>query len=246
MANGKYYAVARGRQTGIFTDWSTTKSLVDGFTGARYKGFTTRAAAEEWLAHMQVSGQQRSHARTSSMVQAPTREAANASVTAAETIQVFTDGGSRNTGNVNGGHVRNTDLAAWAYLIILPDGQRHQDSHGEIGATNNKMELTALKMALTKLIELHLNTAPILLTSDSHYVLDPIMKNWLAGWQRRGWRKSSGGEVLNLALWQAIVPLLDQFTQLQFKWVKGHATAAGNNYVDDLLNQTMDQMKDKE
>ncbi|MFD1465264.1 ribonuclease H family protein [Lapidilactobacillus mulanensis] len=236
MANKKYYAIAKGRQTGIFTDWPTAKKQVDGFTGARYKGFATEAEANQWLAEMATGVNKKAATKQQAAQTTAVQNSENM-------IQVFTDGGSRNTGNVLGGHVNPDDLAAWAYLIILPDGQRYQGSEGEFGVTNNKMELTALKFALLKLIDLNLQAEPILITSDSHYVLDPIMKNWLAGWQRRNWRKSDGQPVLNLELWQAVSPLLPQFANLQFNWVKGHLTTAGNVFVDELLNQTMDDMK---
>lgn len=38
----KYYAIKKGRQTGIFTSWDETKSLVSGFNGAIYKSFKTK------------------------------------------------------------------------------------------------------------------------------------------------------------------------------------------------------------
>ena len=42
----KYYVVWAGRETGVFDNWPYTKSLVDGFTGARYKSFPSKAEAE--------------------------------------------------------------------------------------------------------------------------------------------------------------------------------------------------------
>ncbi|PAK68674.1 ribonuclease H, partial [Staphylococcus haemolyticus] len=60
---------------------------------------------------------------------------------------VYTDGGSRNHGNVKDGHVKASDKAAWAFLI--KDGhQKHSRSGGEFGATNNRMEIMALLEAL--------------------------------------------------------------------------------------------------
>lgn len=61
----------------------------------------------------------------------------------------YTDGGTRNTGVYKGGHVKKTDKAAWAYLIEWDDQKVH-GSGGEYGATNNKMEQTALINALKK------------------------------------------------------------------------------------------------
>ena len=36
----KYYAVKKGRKTGIFTTWDDCKAQVNGYKGAVYKSFT--------------------------------------------------------------------------------------------------------------------------------------------------------------------------------------------------------------
>jgi ATP-dependent DNA helicase PIF1 len=45
----KYYAVAKGHNPGIYTDWSTTNENVKGFSGAVYEGFDTREGAQRYL-----------------------------------------------------------------------------------------------------------------------------------------------------------------------------------------------------
>jgi ribonuclease HI len=42
----KFYVVWKGRKTGIFTTWEQASAQVNGFPGAQYKSFTTRAEAE--------------------------------------------------------------------------------------------------------------------------------------------------------------------------------------------------------
>jgi ribonuclease HI len=46
MSKAKYYAVIKGRQTGIFTTWSKCEEQVKGFSGAVFKSFSTRGEAE--------------------------------------------------------------------------------------------------------------------------------------------------------------------------------------------------------
>ncbi|WP_412989058.1 ribonuclease H family protein [Pediococcus siamensis] len=229
-AKKKFYAVAKGKQIGIFTDWATTKKMIDGFSGAKYKGFLTREAAQEWLASGGATRSTKATAKPAKPATGPT-----------EAIIVYTDGGSRNTGNVNGGHVKKADKAAWAYLIEQ-NGEQHSDSAGEFGATNNRMEIMALVEALqwlTRHVDPHV---AIGIVADSQYVLNAIQKHWLAGWKRRGWQRSGGQPLANRELWQQLDHLLAKFTQLHFYWTKGHADNAGNVFVDQLLNQTMDQM----
>lgn len=49
MANFKCYAVANGRMSGIYDTWEECRAMVQGFQGARYKGFDSRHDAEQWL-----------------------------------------------------------------------------------------------------------------------------------------------------------------------------------------------------
>jgi len=158
------------------------------------------------------------------------------------TIKVYTDGGSRNTGNVKGGSVQPTDKAAWAYLIVSKDlNLQLSDSQGQLGATNNQMEITAVLMALRALYKKNLQEEHILLVSDSQYVLNSIQQ-WLPGWKKNGWKNASKKEVKNKDLWIQIDKALPYFPNLTFEWTKGHAQDAGNNFVDELLNRTMDAM----
>lgn len=45
----KFYAVARGSFTGIFTDWDTASSAIKGWKGPKYKKFPSRAEAVEYI-----------------------------------------------------------------------------------------------------------------------------------------------------------------------------------------------------
>jgi ribonuclease HI len=46
MAKNKFYVVWAGRETGIFSDWEDCKKQVQGYEGAKYKGFPTQEAAK--------------------------------------------------------------------------------------------------------------------------------------------------------------------------------------------------------
>lgn len=230
----KYYAVARGKKTGVFTDWPTTQKLVAGFPGARYKSFPTRTEAAAWVA---AGGP-----KTSSKPKAAAAVNAPSQPQKKYTVALWSDGGSRNTGNVAGGHVKQSDVAAWAYLLVTQDKKKYSGSAGEFGATNNRMEIMGLLNALRRLEQLGLNQEPILATLDSQYVLNAINKGWLRGWQRRGWQRANNQPLVNAELWRELAAILPHFSQLDLQWTKGHATNSGNVFVDTLLNQTMDAL----
>lgn len=43
----KYYVIWEGKKTGIFTSWDEVKTLIQGYSGARYKSFLSRGEAEK-------------------------------------------------------------------------------------------------------------------------------------------------------------------------------------------------------
>ncbi|WP_125544670.1 ribonuclease H family protein [Levilactobacillus lindianensis] len=226
----KYYAVRKGKKPGIYRTWPETQRQVNGFSGAQYKSFGTAAEAQAFM-----TGQAEAKSTTKRRQATPTSAAPiDADIT------VYTDGGSRNTGNVAGGHVRAEDKAAWAYRIELPD-RVEKGSDGEFGATNNRMEIMAFQNALQHLVDLGVTDQKICFVLDSRYVLNAVTQGWLAGWKRRGWKRSAG-PLANAELWQEVDRLLPQFAHLSYQWTKGHATNQGNVFVDHLLNETMDRM----
>ena len=49
MAKKKFYAVKKGKQTGLFYSWNECKEMVNGYPGAEYKGFETEDEAKKYL-----------------------------------------------------------------------------------------------------------------------------------------------------------------------------------------------------
>lgn len=217
---GKFYAVKKGRKTGIFTTWAECQKQVSGFPKAEFKSFISKQEADNWLKEIKSSNENRRKSYS---------------------VIVYTDGGSRNHGNKKGEHVKKNDKAAWAYLIKY-QGSIISDTDGEYGSTNNRMEIMALKKALLDLKQRELQNEKILVVLDSKYVLDAITKRWLQSWEKNGWKTSAGTGVKNKELWIEISGLLPEFPNLDYQWTKGHANDEGNNLVDELLNKTMDQM----
>lgn len=152
-------------------------------------------------------------------------------------IEIYTDGGNRNTGNTKGGQVKTTDKAAWAALLIY-NQHRKSITGGEYGKTNNYMEIMAVIQALSTLKRYDI---PIKIYSDSAYVVNTMQQQWYLRWQKNNLIKK-GQSIKNAILWQKLIDLVNKFKQIEFIKVKGHADNVNNNYVDHLLNQTMDKM----
>ena len=144
-----------------------------------------------------------------------------------KTVYLYTDGAC--SGNPGPG--------GWG--AILKFGGAHKElSGGEAATTNNRMELTAAIRGLQALRE----PCRVVLTSDSKYLIDAVQKGWLASWQRRGWKRGKNEPVLNVDLWQELLPLLDRH-QVEFVWVKGHAGHPENERCDQLAVSEWEKFK---
>ena len=135
-----------------------------------------------------------------------------------KTVTIYTDGAC--SGNPGPG--------GWG-AILEWQGHEKELSGGEAQTTNNRMELTAVLTALSLLKE----PCTVELYSDSKYVVDAIDKGWLYGWQKKGWIKADKKPVLNVDLWQQLLPELARH-DVHLHWVKGHAENEKNNRCDQL------------
>ena len=206
----KFYAVKRGRKTGLYTVWAECAAQVKGFQGAIYKGFMTEDEARAWLGGADARTEQ---PRAAAEMAAPSAPDAD--------YIIHTDGSClRNPGGAGG----------WAAVIeTAATGAVEEKSGGDPETTNNRMELTAALMALTAVPE----GARVALYTDSQYLKNAFTKFWLPAWKKRGWKKADGEPVLNQDLW---VQLDAAFAarQVQFHWVKGHAGNPRNERCDAL------------
>lgn len=135
-----------------------------------------------------------------------------------KTVTIYTDGAC--SGNPGPG--------GWG-AILEWNGVEKELSGGENPTTNNRMELLAVISALEKLNQ----SCIVELYSDSKYVIDALTKGWLTSWIKNGWRKADKKPVLNIDLWQRLLPLLEKH-EMHYHWVKGHAENEKNNRCDQM------------
>ncbi|MGD9825271.1 ribonuclease HI [Desulfobacter sp.] len=221
----KFYAVARGRKTGIFTSWPEAERQVKGFAGARFKSFKTEPEALAFLADPSHTNYRSS---TKNLDCTPKKKKTGGQQPAdyadyeypEDAVMVYTDGGA--IGNPGPG----------GYGVVFETGETF--SGGFNLTTNNRMELLAVIKALETLEG---EARPICLHSDSRYVVNGITKNWAKAWKCRGWKKSDGTPVMNPDLWQRLLDLMPGL-DIRFIWIKGHAGNPLNEACDRLANST--------
>jgi ribonuclease HI len=131
--------------------------------------------------------------------------------------EVFTDGACR--GNPGPG--------GWAWAV----DEATYASGGEAVSTNQRMEIRAALEAVRAL------DGPLVVVSDSTYVVNCFRDAWWEGWLARGWTTSARKPVANQDLWQPLVELVRERAAgdgLSFRWIKGHSGDRMNDLVDAL------------
>lgn len=76
-------------------------------------------------------------------------------------------------------------------------------------------------------------TQPVILYSDSSYVVNGLTKGWATGWRKRGWKKADGKPAINPDLWARLLDVADNL-YITFRWLKGHAGNPLNERCDRL------------
>jgi ribonuclease HI len=138
-------------------------------------------------------------------------------------IIVHTDGGCRWT----------QKLGARAYVAQLPDGSRRQRSRAVADTTISRMEMTAVLMALKRF-----SGCEMLILSDSKLVVQGI-NEWMHWWRKAGWRTAERKPVANRDLWEELLQNFDR-QLVRLMHVKGHSGIKGNERVDRICNEAMD------
>ena len=123
------------------------------------------------------------------------------------------------------------------YGVVLRYGDHRRElSGGYRLTTNNRMEL----MAAIKALQALTRPIPVILHSDSRYLVDGMEKGWAKKWQANDWRRNKREKALNSDLWETLLQLCAKHV-VQFRWVRGHAGDAENERCDHLAVQAARQ-----
>jgi ribonuclease HI len=222
----KFYAVARGRNPGIYTQWfgeAGAEAQVKGFVGARFKGFVTLDEARQWLENPDIEPPliQADLPLIPSRPLSPEPAQKNQSRSKPQRpgdIILYTDGACTNNPGPGG-----------YGTVIINGGTRVELSGGYRMTTNNRMELTAIIKGLASLE----TPSRVTVYSDSKYVVDAVTKGWAKKWRSRDWFKYDGKPAKNPDLWARLLDLLD-IHDVTLVWVRGHAGNIENECCDRL------------
>lgn len=143
------------------------------------------------------------------------------------TVEIYTDGAC--SGNPGPG--------GWGALLRWR-GTEKELFGGEAETTNNRMEL----MAAIRGLESLKRPLPVIVVTDSRYVMDGITK-WIHNWKRNGWRTANKKPVKNGDLWQRLDAAMATH-DVRWEWVKGHAGHPENERADELARRGIETTRD--
>lgn len=129
-------------------------------------------------------------------------------------VEIYTDGAA--SGNPGPG----------GYGIVMKyKGQRKELSQGYRLTTNNRMELLGVIVALEALKK---DGLPVVVYSDSKYIVDAVNLGWLKNWLKINFKAKA-----NADLWLRFLEAYKRH-HVKLEWVKGHHTNVENNRCDQL------------
>lgn len=141
-------------------------------------------------------------------------------------LDIYTDGAC--SGNPGAG----------GYALVVVDHESdsiiYSYYNGDRCTTNNRMELSAVLVALTKYYD-----EEITIYSDSSYIINAINNKWIDKWIKKNFIG-----IANSDLWNAIIDFLNnRIFPVKFIKVKGHSDNIYNNKADELACKARDIFK---
>lgn len=259
-----YYAVAKGRNPGIYSTWDECKQQVHQFSGPKYKKFNTKQEAEDFVNTFGNTSKKSSNTNSYSKSNFPSTsvkrpfepnlhdnreekrlkyEATNLETSSKnETHGLEKDENGFVNVFTDGACSQNGKRKARAGIgVWFSDDHPLNVSRAVVGRqTNNMAEIQAVTIAARQAQKAGIKKLKI--NTDSEFLINCKTK-WMKNWKARGWKTSNGRPVINkeelLEMESAIAPL-----QVSWNHVRGHRGIHGNEMADKLARQGAESKDD--
>jgi len=153
-----YYAVANGRNIGIFLNWNDCNNSVKGYKNALYKKFDTKDEANNFIKENEINAKQKTDEFNPD-------------------YYVYTDGSCCNNGRVN--------ASAGIGVFFGINDERNVSKKIEGKQTNNAAELSAIIETYYIIENDILNGKKIVIVSDSEYSIKCVSSYGEKCWKKR-------------------------------------------------------------
>ncbi|OMJ17848.1 Ribonuclease H [Smittium culicis] len=247
-----YYVVKDGRNPGVYSTWDECKQQVDGYSGAKFKKFSSPSEASSFLnggssgssrgSSENYSSRSSSNYRQSYNQSSQRESSYNSGYRPSQRSSYYRGGSYRKPDPVtvytDGSCLGNGKNGSSAGVGVYFDDNDHRNVSERLDGlqTNNRAELTAIKRALETVRDTDSgNTArDVEIKSDSQYAINATTK-WHSKWSSNGWKTADGGEVKNRDLIEDIAVLKSERAgNVKFSYVPAHSSIHGNEKADRL------------
>ena len=228
-----FYAVAKGKNQGVYKTWNECKKQVKGFKGAKFRKFNSKEAAQNFISEYSpttnLEPQKQSKISNFFKVNVVPKPVIKDSFN--PDFYVYTDGACSNNGRKN---------AKASIGIYFGNGDPRNKSERVIGKqTNNTAELTAIIKAYT-IIKDDLDAGKkVCIATDSEYSIKCATK-YGKRMSKENWKKN----IPNKELVKKIYELYGNNANVKFKHVRAHTSntdihSIGNDHADRLANEAI-------
>ncbi|OGK06550.1 MAG: ribonuclease HI [Candidatus Riflebacteria bacterium GWC2_50_8] len=133
----------------------------------------------------------------------------------------------------------NPGPGGWGTILRFKEVEKEL-SGGEKETTNNRKELMGVISGLESLKE----SCIVSVFTDSQYIANAFLKDWLASWQKNGWKTAAKKPVKNRELWERLLVQANRH-KLSWNWIRGHAGHPENERCDVLAVAARDKFAGK-
>jgi ribonuclease HI len=239
-----FYAIAKGKKTGIFNTWAECKVYTEGYKGAIFKKFTTKEEADTFIADNTFK------VGSGKVIESTKSEGANAydilmkpkpviekniveieNSTFEPDYYVYTDGACSNNGKEN---------AIAGIGIYFGENDMRNVSQKVIGKqTNNTAELGAILHTYNIIKPDILSGKKIGIVSDSAYAIR-CATTYGKSCEKEGWER----DIPNKDLVRNIYELYKDISTIKFLHIMAHTQktdnhSIGNDHADKLANMAV-------
>jgi len=214
-----FYAVAKGRTNGIFLSWKDCSQSVKGYKNAKYKKFSTKEEAEEFISQTCITQNLDNHHYVEHQL------------TCRPNYFVYTDGSCIHNGKSN--------ARAGIGIFFDMDDPRNISKKIEGKQTNNVAELMALIDAYSIVKHDVVNGKNIAIVSDSEYAIK-CATHYGAKCSKQDWMV----DIPNKELVKKAYETYKNVKNIQLIHIRAHTNntdihSRGNDFADKLANQAL-------
>ena len=227
-----YYAIKIGKDTGIFRMWKECESNVKAYIGAIFKKFKKKTEAESYL--------QLSELKNNNVINNNNKEIefekdnnelkiVTDEYNFSQCINIYTDGSCINNGKENA-------IAGYGVYFGVNDPRNEYkklNNNPTYRPTNNRAELKAILVALSKVIKEIENGKEVVIHTDSQYSITCLTANTI--------RKRLAKDIPNYDYINRGYNIIKKYPSIKFHHVNAHTGnqdihSIGNDYADRLAN----------